>query len=110
MNFTRARGRVAEVELLLEERQHTRDEVRLHPVDEAGRDEHEHDEEVEVLLAGLKTCGDVGGECSLRLQLRRYEIKLLQEAIAVAEGDRRVAAQRLGISLSSLYRKVGEAP
>ena len=47
---------------------------------------------------------------SLRLQLRRYEIKLLQEAIAAAEGDRRVAAQRLGISLSSLYRKVGEAP
>jgi two-component system, NtrC family, response regulator AtoC len=54
--------------------------------------------------------GDVGGETTLRLQLRRYEIKLLQEAIAVAEGDRRVAAQRLGISLSSLYRKVGEAP
>jgi DNA-binding NtrC family response regulator len=54
--------------------------------------------------------GDLGGETSLRLQLRRFEIKLLQEAIAVAEGDRRVAAQRLGISLSSLYRKVGETP
>jgi DNA-binding NtrC family response regulator len=52
--------------------------------------------------------GDVGGETTLRLQLRRYEIKLLQEAIAVADGDRRLAAQRLGISLSSLYRKVGE--
>ena len=54
--------------------------------------------------------GDIGGETTLRLQLRRYEIKLLQEAIVTAEGDRRVAAQRLGISLSSLYRKVGEAP
>jgi len=53
---------------------------------------------------------DSGGESSLRLQLRRYEIRLLQEAISAAEGDRRVAAQRLGISLSSLYRKVGEAP
>jgi two-component system, NtrC family, response regulator AtoC len=53
--------------------------------------------------------GDAGGETTLRLQLRRYEIKLLQDAIAAAEGDRRVAAQRLGISLSSLDRKVGEA-
>jgi two-component system, NtrC family, response regulator AtoC len=42
--------------------------------------------------------------------LRRYEIKLLQDAIAGADGDRRLAAQRLGISLSSLYRKVGETP
>jgi transcriptional regulator with PAS, ATPase and Fis domain len=52
---------------------------------------------------------DADGETSLRLQLRRYEIKLLQDAIASAEGDRRTAAQRLGISLSSLYRKLGEA-
>jgi len=54
--------------------------------------------------------GDVGGDTTLRLQLRRYEIKLLQDAITAAEGDRRMAAQRLGISLSSLYRKVGEVP
>jgi two-component system response regulator AtoC len=54
--------------------------------------------------------GDVGGEATLRLQLRRHEIKLLQDAIAAAAGDRRVAAEKLGISLSSLYRKVGEAP
>jgi DNA-binding NtrC family response regulator len=52
---------------------------------------------------------DAAGETTLRLQLRRYEIKLLQDAIAAAEGDRRTAAQRLGISLSSLYRKLGEA-
>jgi DNA-binding NtrC family response regulator len=52
---------------------------------------------------------DAAGETTLRLQLRRYEVKLLQDAIAAAEGDRRAAAQRLGISLSSLYRKLGEA-
>ena len=52
---------------------------------------------------------EAGEGDTLRLQLRRYEIKLLQDAIAAAEGDRRVAAQRLGISLSSLYRKLGEA-
>jgi two-component system response regulator AtoC len=51
----------------------------------------------------------LGGETTLRLQLRKYEVKLLQEAIDAAEGDRRMAAQRLGISLSSLYRKLGEA-
>jgi two-component system, NtrC family, response regulator AtoC len=52
--------------------------------------------------------GDFGGETTLRLQLRRYEIKLLNEAIDASEGDRRLAAQKLGISLSSLYRKLGE--
>jgi two-component system response regulator AtoC len=40
--------------------------------------------------------------------LRRHEIRLLREAIESADGDRRVAAQKLGISLSSLYRKLGE--
>jgi DNA-binding NtrC family response regulator len=54
------------------------------------------------------TDGDMG-ETTLRLQLRRHEIKLLQDAVAAAEGDRRAAAQKLGISLSSLYRKMGEA-
>ncbi len=53
---------------------------------------------------------DFGGDTTLRLQLRRHEIKLLQDAILAAEGDRRVAAQKLGISLSSLYRKVGDSP
>jgi transcriptional regulator with PAS, ATPase and Fis domain len=51
---------------------------------------------------------EVDGDPSLRLQLRKYEIRLLHEAITAAEGDRRAAAQRLGISLSSLYRKLGE--
>ena len=58
---------------------------------------------------GLGDATDTNGETTLRLQLRRYEVKLLQDAINAAEGDRKVAAQRLGISLSSLYRKLGEA-
>ena len=41
-------------------------------------------------------------------QLRRVEIDIINRAIAAADGDRRLAAQRLGISLSSLYRKLGE--
>jgi two-component system response regulator AtoC len=64
---------------------------------------------VEACPGATEATGDVGGDTTLRLQLRRYEIKLLQEAISAAEGDRRAAAQRLGISLSSLYRKLGEA-
>jgi two-component system response regulator AtoC len=59
--------------------------------------------------AGLGDAADTNGETTLRLQLRRYEVRLLQDAIRAAEGDRKVAAQRLGISLSSLYRKLGEA-
>jgi len=48
-------------------------------------------------------CGD-----SLRGQVRRFESALIAKAIADAEGDRRVAAQKLGIGLSSLYRKLEE--
>jgi len=48
-----------------------------------------------------------GGEGSLRAQVQRLEVEIIERAIAEAEGDRRVAARRLGISLSSLYRKLG---
>lgn len=44
----------------------------------------------------------------LRDQLRKYEADVVQRAIEEAEGDRRLAAQRLGIGLSSLYRKLEE--
>jgi two-component system response regulator AtoC len=50
-----------------------------------------------------------GGEGSLRDRVRRFEISLIRRAIDEAGGDRRVAAQRLGIGLSSLYRKLEEA-
>ena len=53
---------------------------------------------------------DASGEGSLRERVRRFEISLVRRAIADAGGDRRLAAQRLGIGLSSLYRKLEEAP
>jgi two-component system response regulator AtoC len=46
----------------------------------------------------------------LRDQMRRLELDILQRAIDGAQGDRRLAAQRLGIGLSSLYRKMEELP
>jgi two-component system response regulator AtoC len=48
------------------------------------------------------------GEGSLRTRVRRFEVALIRRAIDEAQGDRRVAAQRLGIGLSSLYRKLEE--
>ena len=46
---------------------------------------------------------------SLRERVRRFEVGLIRRAIDDAGGDRRLAAQRLGIGLSSLYRKLEEA-
>ncbi|GIZ52718.1 sigma-54-dependent transcriptional regulator [Noviherbaspirillum aridicola] len=51
--------------------------------------------------------GEAGGE-SLREQVRRFESTVICKAIADANGDRRAAAQKLGIGLSSLYRKLEE--
>jgi two-component system response regulator AtoC len=48
------------------------------------------------------------GEGSLRERVRRFELSLIRRAIDEAGGDRRLAAQRLGIGLSSLYRKLEE--
>lgn len=45
---------------------------------------------------------------SLREQVRRFECTVICKAIADAGGDRRAAAQKLGIGLSSLYRKLDE--
>ena len=44
----------------------------------------------------------------LRDQLRNFEADVLRGALGQAAGDRRLAAQRLGIGLSSLYRKLEE--
>jgi DNA-binding NtrC family response regulator len=41
--------------------------------------------------------------------MRKFERDLLQCAIDEASGDRKLAAQRLGIGLSSLYRKIDES-
>ena len=48
------------------------------------------------------------GQGYLRNQLRRVESDILARAISEAGGDRRLAAQKLGIGLSSLYRKLDE--
>jgi DNA-binding NtrC family response regulator len=52
---------------------------------------------VEVALSG-----------GLREQLRRVEADIITRALRDAGGDRRVAAQKLDIGLSSLYRKMEE--
>ncbi len=44
----------------------------------------------------------------LRDQLRKFEADVVRCAVEAASGDRRLAAQRLGIGLSSLYRKLEE--
>jgi two-component system, NtrC family, response regulator AtoC len=49
-----------------------------------------------------------GADCSLRERVRRFEVSLILRAIDDAHGDRRLAAVRLGIGLSSLYRKLEE--
>jgi len=45
---------------------------------------------------------------TLREQVRKYEAVLILRTIEEADGDRRVTAERLGIGLSSLYRKLEE--
>ena len=45
---------------------------------------------------------------SLREQLQSFESDVIHRAVDMAQGDLKLAAQRLGISLSSLYRKLGE--
>ena len=45
---------------------------------------------------------------NLRDQMRGLELEILRRAIESAGGDRRLAAQELGIGLSSLYRKMEE--
>jgi two-component system response regulator AtoC len=47
-----------------------------------------------------------GGQNSLKNQLRNYEQAIIKAAIDEANGDRKVAADRLGIGVSSLYRKL----
>ncbi|HEX6829374.1 MAG TPA: helix-turn-helix domain-containing protein, partial [Burkholderiales bacterium] len=65
-----------------------------------------------AILRGVRPAGEPlpppssGG--SLRDQMRKIEHAILLRAIEDAGGDRRVAAERLDIGLSSLYRKLEE--
>ena len=43
---------------------------------------------------------------SLKQRLRSYERAIIRAAIDEADGDRKLAANRLGIGVSSLYRKL----
>ena len=56
--------------------------------------------------ADAATAASTGG--NLREQIRKLEADILLRAISEAGGDRKLAAQRLGIGLSSLYRKLEE--
>ncbi len=48
------------------------------------------------------------GAGSLREQSRQFEVRVIESAIEAAGGDRRQAARKLGIGLSTLYRKLEE--
>ncbi len=64
-----------------------------------------------VINAGAPAAAGAAGAASgepLREQVRRFEIDAVLRAIEDAGGDRKLAAQRLGIGLSSLYRKLDE--
>jgi DNA-binding NtrC family response regulator len=56
--------------------------------------------------AGTQTGTRIAQTGCLRDQVRRFEADVVRGAIEEARGDRRVAAQRLGVALSSLYRKI----
>jgi len=51
---------------------------------------------------------EVASSGGLREQLRRVEAEIIIRALRDCGGDRRNAAQRLEIGLSSLYRKLEE--
>ncbi len=61
-----------------------------------------------ILPSALAADAARGAEGSLRHQLRALEAQLIARALQQANDDRRLAAERLGIGLSSLYRKLDE--
>ena len=63
----------------------------------------------ELTRVGPPKNGEANGSGRyLRDRVRKFEADILQGEINDAGGDRRLAAHRLGISLSSLYRKLEE--
>jgi two-component system response regulator AtoC len=59
-----------------------------------------------LMSAGVTGTATADSNGSLREQVRRFEGALIARTITESNGDRRLAAQKLGIGLSSLYRKL----
>ncbi|HET9578091.1 MAG TPA: sigma-54 dependent transcriptional regulator [Usitatibacter sp.] len=55
-----------------------------------------------------ETMANRASDGTLRSRMRRFEAEVLKCALDEAGGDRKLAAQRLGIAVSSLYRKLEE--
>ncbi|MBL8448025.1 MAG: sigma-54-dependent Fis family transcriptional regulator [Zoogloeaceae bacterium] len=65
----------------------------------------------EIARSGRHLGGDgtgVAQSTCLRERLREFEAEIIHRTLAESGGDRRLAAQQLGIGLSSLYRKLEE--
>jgi len=65
----------------------------------------------QVFVTSADINGGAGSRASdgtLRDQARLFEVGAIRHAIEKLGGDRRLAAERLGIGLSTLYRKLGE--
>jgi two-component system response regulator AtoC len=63
---------------------------------------------VEAASPPMPAPSPAAADQSLRDHLRRLEADLVRKAITDAGDDRKLAAQRLGISLSTLYSKLAE--
>ena len=63
---------------------------------------------IQVTSPRVSASAAMSSDGSLREQMRKLELDILRRGIEDAGGDRRLAAQRLGIGLSSLYRKMEE--
>lgn len=59
-------------------------------------------------VRSIATGGGAATSTDLREQVRRFEATLIAKVLEETAGDRRMAADRLGIGLSSLYRKIDE--
>ncbi|MCG6891249.1 MAG: sigma-54 dependent transcriptional regulator [Gammaproteobacteria bacterium] len=57
-------------------------------------------------LYSYATCDPVDVQETLKQRLRNFELTIIKTAISDAHGDRKLAAKRLGIGISSLYRKL----
>jgi DNA-binding NtrC family response regulator len=62
---------------------------------------------VEIPPLGLDAAPEAMPSPDLRAAVRQFERRHVRDVLVEAGGDKREAARRLGISLASLYRKLG---